>query len=193
MKRLFVAISFEPSADFAKQYAILKRCTCKLDRVNWVKGDLMHLTLKFLGDTEESRISDLCHLLEAVAAHHRAFSITLDRIGAFGSRYQPRVVWLGPSETSQPLLRLQHEVEMQLRENGFPPTYGKFVSHLTLARINFIDNKKYFWEGIDSCNSLFDETFSVKGFALYESILQKGCPPKYLVLRQFDLFPDAEL
>lgn len=187
MKRLFIAIVFEAGESFAEKYAKFKSCTCKLDRVNWVKPDLLHLTLKFLGDTEEERIPLLDNLLLDISKHYSAFPITLDKIGAFGSKYQPKVLWLAPSKAPDELLKLQNEIELKLKKNGFPFTSAPFVSHLTLARINYIDSKRYFWDMIDKMSDLFDEHFNIRYFVLYESVLQKGRSPQYNVLYKYDL------
>ena len=187
MKRLFIAIDYLPSERFPQQYAELKKCSCKLDRINWVHPELMHLTIKFLGETSEDRIPLLVSLLTDVATKIPSFQLKLNRIGAFGSRYQPRVIWLGPEELPARLGDLQREMETVLRKHGFPPTYGRFVAHLTLARIHSIDSKNYFWDGIEKAAGLFNETFQVRQFILYESVLQKGKAPQYIALQCFPL------
>ncbi len=191
-KRLFVAVAFRPEAGFADKFARVRRCTCHLDRTNWVNPSLFHLTLKFLGETETSRISAIAQVLKEVAADRPSFSFTLDKVGAFGSRYQPRVVWLGAEETPQAMLDLHRAIDKKLERIGFARTFGNFVCHLTLARINFIDSKKYFWEQLDACENLFHERVDVKEIVLYESILQKGHAPQYIALERFPLnsFPE---
>lgn len=154
---------------------------------NWVQPDLLHLTLKFLGETESSRIPDICHALEEVSRTVAPFAFTLDRIGAFGSRYQPRVVWLGPGSMPEGMLQLHNSIERKLLRLGFPKTIGNFVCHLTLCRIRRIENKQFFWEGIQACRQLFAEKVDVHDFVLYESLLQQGHAPQYVALERFPL------
>lgn len=187
LKRLFVAIPFRPEAGFAEKQAILRGCTCRTDRVNWVSPELLHITLKFLGGTDTGRIPSLCGALEEVAHGEEPFTIVLDRIGAFGSRYQPRAVWLGASEPPEGVLRLHGRMEKLLGRIGFPRTFGNFVCHMTLARINHLDSKPFFWNRLDACQTLFSERLEVREFILYESILRKGAAPVYEVLEKFPL------
>lgn len=186
-KRLFVAVPFRFDAAFAQKFARMRSCTCRMDRANWVDPSLFHLTLKFLGETDVERIPDICRALNEAVRGVTPFEFVLDKVGAFGSRYQPRVLWLGPEETPAEMLALQQRVERQLVRAGFPRNIGNFVCHLTLARINYIDSKKYFWEQVESHAGLFSETASVKEVILYESILQKGHTPRYIALEKFAL------
>lgn len=187
VKRLFVAVTFRPESAFADKFRQLRQCTYRTDRVNWVNPELFHLTLKFLGETERGRIPSLCQALSEAARTVSPFSFTLDRIGAFGSRYQPRVVWLGTDEMPEGMLQLHNSIERKLFKLGFPKTFGNFVCHLTLARINRIENKQFFWEGIQACRQLFAEKVDVHEFVLYESLLQQGHAPRYVALERFPL------
>ena len=72
---------------------------CSRDvRISWVQPASIHLTVKFLGDTDESLVEPMRAALDRVAQGHRAMSIPLDRIGAFPRPQQPRIVWVGPAE-----------------------------------------------------------------------------------------------
>lgn len=186
-KRLFIAIPFRTDAAFAQKFNRMRSCTCKLDRANWVNPSLFHLTLKFLGETDVDRIPGICIALREALKGQLPFEFLLDKVGAFGSRYQPRVLWLGPEETPPEMLALHRRVDKQLAKAGFPRTFGNFVCHLTLARINYIDSKKYFWEQLESHARLFSERVSVNEVILYESLLQKGRAPQYIALEKFTL------
>ena len=186
-KRLFVAISFAPGEGFSEKFQRLRRCTCRLDRVNWINPKLFHLTVKFLGDTYVRRIPALCNALEGVSQSVAPFSFTMDKIGVFGSRYQPRVVWLGTEQPPEGLQLLHDRVEQSLARMGFPRTFGHFVCHLTLARIREIDDKRFFWNQLEESLDIFSERVDVSEMVLYESILQKGREPQYVALRSFPL------
>ena len=186
-KRLFIAVPFRFDAAFAQKFALLRSCTCRLDRANWVDPSLFHLTLKFLGETGVERIPDICRAVEEAVRGLSPFEFVLDKVGVFGSRYQPRVLWLGPGETPAEMLALQQRVERQLVRAGFPRNIGNFVCHLTLARINYIDSKPFFWGQLERHAGLFSETVGVREVILYESLLQKGRAPRYVALEKFAL------
>lgn len=186
-KRLFIAIPFGFDATFVQKFNRIRTCTCKLDRANWVNPSLFHLTLKFLGETSVDRIPDICKAMQESLRGQAPFDFVLDKVGAFGSRYQPRVLWLGPDETPSEMLSLQRSVDKSLAKVGFPRTFGNFVCHLTLARINYIDSKKYFWEQLEKHEHLFSEAVSVREVILYESVLRKGHAPLYIALEKYSL------
>ena len=187
LKRLFIAITFHPEEGFAEKIRQLRQCTFRTDLVNWVQPDLLHLTLKFSGETDTARIPDICSSVEAAVRNVDPFTFTLDRIGAFGSRYQPRVVWLGTEQPPEGLQLLHDRVEQSLARMGFPRTFGHFVCHLTLARIREIDDKRFFWNQLEESLDIFSERVDVSEMVLYESILQKGREPQYVALRRFPL------
>ena len=192
VKRLFVAITFHPEESFAEKVRPLRQCTFRTDMVNWVQPDLLHLTLKFIGETDTARIPDICSAVEAAVRTVNPFTITLDRIGAFGSRHQPRVIWLGPVYTPDVMVQLHHRIDLNLARKGFPKTFGNFVCHLTLARIHRIGDKGYFWKQFEACRQLFSEKVEVRECVLYESILHKGYQPQYVALERFRLSGQSE-
>src|SRR5919198_3347910 len=64
-------------------------------RVQWVRPESLHLTLKFLGDIEEAHIEPLrLALIQAVAGFDR-FSVEIEGIGGFPDARAPRVIWAG--------------------------------------------------------------------------------------------------
>ncbi len=64
-------------------------------QIRWVRPDQMHLTLLFLGDTSVELLPSLRSALEDVAENVSPFELTVDGLGYFGSRRNPRVLWAG--------------------------------------------------------------------------------------------------
>lgn len=186
-KRLFIGIPFVPEPSFSDKCLRLRRCTTKTDKAVWVEPSLYHMTLKFLGETDERRIPEICQALAMVTAHYNAFQFQLDKIGAFGSRYCPRALWIGAKNTPGELLHMHKELDRALARAGFPPDFGNFVCHMTLARIKRILNKAYFWKQVDACGELFSEQVDVREVLLYDSVRLKNGPPQYLVCARFPL------
>ena len=173
--RLFIAIEVLPDEQFLTLYNKLKSRTTKLDKINWVQPDLMHLTLKFLGETPVEKIPDISENLRVACKDMPPFAVNLGRIGLFGSRYQPRVLWFGVND-SEMLQTLHHSIEKQMRKLGFPRTIGNFVPHLTLARINKIDDKKRFLQHIEQIQTEQIQSFTAKEVILYQSMLHGHVP-----------------
>jgi len=178
MKRLFIAIDIIPDNNFCKICTRLKSASTKLDRINWVKHDLMHLTLKFLGETPEDKIPTIVKGIKSAAVGISPFELKIGTIGAFGSRYQPRVLWFG-IDKSEILEQIYMQIQKEMRKVGFKPDFGNFVPHITLARINKIDDKQRFWKSIESMQTSFIQKVEINKIILYESILDERVP-KYM-------------
>jgi 2'-5' RNA ligase len=91
----------------------------------------VHLTLAFLGDVAAARIAALDAIGLAVAAAVPPFTLTLDRVGAFGDG---RIAWAGTSAPPRDLERLVQSLNGALAKEGFPTERRAFHPHVTLAR-----------------------------------------------------------
>lgn len=103
-------------------------------QLKWVSRTNFHLTLKFLGDVESSRITAMAEGLARAVAGTEAFSLSFAGVGGFPKIAAPRVIWLGVDEGKEPLIRLQRSVDDELRAQGFPAERQEYRPHLTLAR-----------------------------------------------------------
>lgn len=110
-------------------------------RISWVQPSSIHLTVKFLGDTDEGVIEPLRAALAPLVVAHLPIHIPLERLGVFPRAQQPRVLWVGPSEPwelgteAERLSMLHRAVEECCRSLGFPPEGRPLSPHLTVARI----------------------------------------------------------
>ena len=104
-------------------------------RVQWVRPDSIHLTLKFLGDIDEALVEAIrAALLPAVRTQPR-FVVEVGGLGVFPDLRAPRVLWIGLFGQVEALMYLAAEVEAALTGVGFPPESRRLSPHLTLARI----------------------------------------------------------
>ena len=62
---------------------------------SWVKPGNIHLTLKFLGDTDPDRIPGIQNKLTETLAPFAPFRLSLDSAGVFPNTENPRVLWVG--------------------------------------------------------------------------------------------------
>jgi 2'-5' RNA ligase len=91
----------------------------------------LHLTLAFLGDVAAAPIAALHAIGPAVASAVHAFTLTLDRVGAFGDG---GIAWAGTSAVPRELERLAQLLTSALAKEGFPTERRAFHAHVTLAR-----------------------------------------------------------
>ena len=108
MKRLFLAIPIKTNDNgFIPLLEGLRRQLAHEKRINWVKPDNIHLTLKFIGNTPNEDVPKIIDGVGEMLKNHKSFTMDFNRTGIFGSRYAPRVLWLGMQNTPQELYDLE--------------------------------------------------------------------------------------
>jgi 2'-5' RNA ligase len=134
MIRLFIAfpLAVEVTDYLGNVIADLKPHT---DSIRWVTPKNIHLTARFLGDTEESTVPKLKELIDTVAHTHASLSSSLVQLGAFPNLKRPRVVWAGISDGADKLGQIARDIEQRVRKLRFEPDSKPFKSHLTLGRV----------------------------------------------------------
>jgi len=135
----------------------------------WAAPETMHLTLRFIGEVEESVAEDIDDALARI--RHAPFDLTLAELGLFSTGRNPRTLWAGV-ERSDPLVRLQAKVEAAVSAAGQPPEGRKFTPHITLARL-----KNAPWNRVEQVLAghagFRAGPFAVDRFTLYSSLLAR--------------------
>src|SRR6266545_4063962 len=85
-------------------------------RIQWVKPESIHLTLKFLGDIPEKRVPEIVTALARVTGVHARCAVDVGGLGAFPDARVPRVLWVGLSGQVEGVTRLAAAVERALIE-----------------------------------------------------------------------------
>ena len=173
--RLFVALNFPPPVREALWAATTPLRDLGLP-VKWVRGDAVHLTLKFLGDVADERELEVAAALTSAAAGARTLSLALGGFGVFPDLRRPRVVWVGIAP--EPGLEiLQHRVEQEFAPLGFPTEARPFRPHITLGRAAR-DARPVAFSGLEAVLDRleFAETALVSALDLMQSTLQSGGP-----------------
>ncbi len=123
----------------------------------------LHLTLKFLGEIDEKKLDEVKRRLKKI--NLKSFETEIKGIGMFSER----IIWLHMTSCEE----LQREVDEKLSD-----TFEKekrFMSHLTIARIKSVRNKKEFLEEIKKIK-IPEMKFPVKNFNLKKSKLSRNGP-----------------
>lgn len=102
---------------------------------SWSRAENIHLTMKFFGNVDKSRIEKLSTALQCAAEKIRPFEIEVNGCGAFPPLGSPKVLWIGTTDKSGSLVGLQREIEDASAAEGFPRDSRLFHPHLTIARI----------------------------------------------------------
>jgi 2'-5' RNA ligase len=107
----------------------------QIRQASWVKAGNIHLTMKFLGEVEGSRLATIEGAVEQVARNHSPFTLQVGGIGAFPNLTRPRVIWAGIKVGASEVSTLTREINLELNRCGYPLDEKKFNPHLTIARI----------------------------------------------------------
>ncbi len=136
--RTFIAVELDP--DFRERIRELQDKFSNFD-LKFVKPELVHITLKFLGDVDESRILSISAALDSILCE--PFEAKVGGLGAFPKPANPRVLWLGATGNFK---ALHENVEDLLKPFKFETDSREFSAHATLARVKFLkkDQKNYF-------------------------------------------------
>lgn len=133
--RLFVALR-PPEATLAEVEAAVAPLREEWPGLRWVRRDLWHLTLAFLGEVGEQAAQDLAGRLERAARRHPPQVLSFGGGGAFPRAARATVVWTGVDGDRRGLGALTDSVAAAARRAGAPPAGEgrKARPHLTLAR-----------------------------------------------------------
>ncbi|MBI2903295.1 MAG: RNA 2',3'-cyclic phosphodiesterase [Candidatus Methylomirabilis oxyfera] len=132
--RAFVAANLDSGLKEALA-RIMERLRSTRADVGWVRPENLHLTLKFLGRVEQTRLLAIAEVIGSVARRSAPFRLVVGGLGAFPSPRAARVVWVGVPEGADSLAGLQARLEAELEPLGFAREERAFTAHLTLGRV----------------------------------------------------------
>lgn len=138
--RTFIAVPVSPSRELR---GVLRRLSLMGHAIRPSNADQMHITVKFLGATDESRVPELARVLTAVCVDLPTSSITLQGLGVFPDRRRPAVLWAGVRDAEW-LDELESSLSSQLEPLGFARERRAFHPHLTLARVKARPPQEFF-------------------------------------------------
>jgi 2'-5' RNA ligase len=135
-KRIFVAIdiSDKARASVADYIENLRRHFAQI-RVGWERAEKLHLTMKFLGDIDETRLENLIEAVENTARQVSDFKLQISSTGVFPSLKKARILWLGLEDEKGSLRNLNEILEVECEKLNFAKEKRDFKPHLTIARL----------------------------------------------------------
>lgn len=183
--RLFVSVDLpddlaEPVGDLQDEFG-------DASGLNFTAPEQAHLTMKFLGEVDEERLSALERKLAAAVedADIDPFPVRYGGLGVFPTLDYISVVWLGVERGGEELTRLHEAIEDRTTAMGFDAEDHDFTPHVTLARMEHAGGKELVQELVSEREPTVGET-RVEAIRLTESTLtDEG--PVYSTLESFPL------
>jgi len=129
--RLFLAIRIPD--DIRGAFGLLiKELRRVQPQAKWVRAENLHVTLKFLGNTEPERLRAVATTISSIRSE-QSVHLAFRGLGFFPNERRPRVFWAG-LEASPNLAELAAGIDQAMHGLGFPLEQRPFIPHLTLAR-----------------------------------------------------------
>jgi len=174
VKRIFIGIKIEPEGTLLRMINSLKAVLSN-DKINWVDPANIHITLAFLGDTEEERIKVAAIMLREVCQGFRRFSFNLSGTGVYKNFHDPRVIWTGIDNSAE-LGKLNSLIMTGLKDMGFGIEERSFRPHITIGRIKTLKDTDLLRRTLERYRDITFQNVSVREIILFENILKPGGP-----------------
>ena len=174
--RLFIAINLPKDV---KDYLFdLQKEFREFGKFNFVAKKNLHLSLKFMGNIEESKLKGINDKLSKIKS--KSFEVSLNSLGVFPDKDLIKVLWIDLTPKNK-ILELAKTIDQELIE--FPNDYS-FSEHITIARIKLIKDKNDFLKKLNV--KIKPIKLKISSFELMKSELSKD-GPKYTSLEIYFL------
>ncbi len=158
------------------------RWQSRIPSIKYVEPENLHITLKFIGEVGDSRVSAIKERLSDVQTH--SFTIDAQGLGAFPNASSPRVIWIGIKDGFRELVDLSKRIDGLLAAEGVPRELKPFHPHITVGRVKRYDPEIARMLSRDA--ELEFGSFTFERFVLFKSTLTpRG--PIYEVLSEYEV------
>lgn len=183
--RLFIAVSIplDISRNLEDIISDLKKTGAD---IKWVKSDSIHITLKFLGETEGERLPEIKSAIESLGIKKSGLEVEVKGIGFFPDKKRPRVIWAGLEENTPFLVEVVSKLDSAMSTLGFERENRRFSPHLTIGRFRSNQGLAMLIDETEKMKIFSFGSFPIMEFNLYSSTL-KPSGAEYKVLRSFKL------
>jgi len=153
-------------------------------RLKMVEPEIIHCTLKFLGEVEEHLIPAITEAMQRAVANVGPFTTTVRGMGVFPSPDYIKVIWVGLE--GGPVSVIAQNLEEELQGCGFTKEKRPFTPHATLARVKGAQGKDRLQEVVQRHRDTVFGQVSVDSICLKKSeLLPQG--PVYTTLHTIPL------
>lgn len=182
--RLFVSVDLD---GLAPEIEEIQELFAGADGLRFTDPEQAHVTVKFLGETDEKEIPKLKTELEAAIDDSKVdpFDVEFGGLGVFPHLDYISVVWVGTRSGGDSLTQLHEAVERRATAIGFEPEDHDFTPHATIARMDHAGGKEIVQDVVENRDPDLG-TLSVTEIRLKESILTPE-GPEYSTLERFGL------
>jgi 2'-5' RNA ligase len=174
--RLFVAVPLDEPARAAVAEVVerIRAGEPEGRGVRWVRLDGLHVTLRFLGPTAETRVPDVAAAVARAADGVAPFAIRIAGADAFPPAGRPRTIWLDLARGADELAALAARLDDALADAGWERERRPFRAHLTLARADGVRAGPATVAALRTAAAELAIESPIERVVLYESITGSG-------------------
>lgn len=170
--RGFIAIDIHPTPPILQFEKDIEKTGAD---VKLVEPKNIHITLKFLGDTNEDHLASIQQAMKESVKGITPFPITLTRTGVFPNQNYIKVVWIGIHDGGI-INTIVKPLNFNLQNLGFQKEHKDFSPHLTVGRVKTARNKDHLLNVIAQYNTLEFTSQKVHSIRLKKSELTPRGP-----------------
>jgi 2'-5' RNA ligase len=140
-----------------------------------VKPENIHITLKFLGNTEKEQLEKIKETIADVVTGTSKFKLEFTGAGAFPNLNYIKVLWVGINDNGI-LAPIASELDKKLHKIGFQREKRTFKPHITLGRLKGFKNKNDVKKILKQHSDRYFGELDVNNIRLKKSILNPEGP-----------------
>ncbi len=172
--RSFVAVDCVDGDLLPKFIQVQGRLNATGAKMKLVEPENIHLTVKFLGDIDDSQVDEISGVIEGIS--FEPFEFRVEGVGVFPNLRRPATVWAGITEGVGELAEVFNRVNDGLAKLGFEKDRRRFQPHLTIARVRGGENRDRLVEELLELEEYEFGTVIVDRVSLKKSVLTRSEP-----------------
>jgi len=176
--RLFVSVIL--SSDIKKElFNIQNKIPSNFAKIKWISKKNLHLTLKFIGEVNESVYEKIISRLNKIKFD--SFEVELDNLSFLVRNKDIKVIWVDIFPKDK-IIKIQQKIDQELLD--LFKSDQTFLPHLTLGRVKFTKRKDKFLKLLKEIK-IDKLKFQINTFCLVESKVTKD-GSNYAILKEFN-------
>lgn len=167
MMRLFIAVSIsnEVKEEMINKIPLIRN---QYKNGKWVPAENWHVTLLFLGEVSNDKISLVRSAMDESVRGIQPFQLWVEGIGAFPNDINPKILWAGVKGEMETSNILYQKLLQAVDKRGLPyDAKPRYKPHITLSRK--IEKRTDYQE-----IPLQTSEWTVQSLELYESVSEYG-------------------
>lgn len=171
--RTFLALEL-PSDFKNKLISLIKELnSLNIHGIKWVSEENLHITVQFIGDTNESDISDISDFLSEKFTQISQIKYLNPKLQIIPGR-NPRLIWIHVDTENKNIYKIVKQFKIKLQEMGYSLDKRPIKFHITLGRVKK-RLPEYFVRKVLTTELKIEE-FIVSEATFYHSILRPEGP-----------------